>query len=162
MAKKYIDANDIEYTRVSVYWGKEDDKDVYRDCFVAFQSDIDEMPSENVVRRVFSDIYALIDAGECVDEALKAAIQALEEKYTNSIEDEDINLPVNLTIMASELQLDADDIVDDDDELSEVISDYLSDTYGFCHNGFNFEVIKNEFGEPSEFVITNIDWDTTD
>jgi hypothetical protein len=77
-------------------------------------------------------------------------------------EDEPLDLPVNVTILASQLQLDTDDIADDEDELEEELSDYLSDTYGFCHNGFNFEVVRNEDGEPSEFIITNIDWDTTD
>lgn len=77
-------------------------------------------------------------------------------------EDEPLDLPVNLTILASQLQLDTDDIADDEDELEEEISDYLSDTYGFCHNGFNYEVVRNENGEPSEFIVTNIDWDTTD
>ena len=71
-------------------------------------------------------------------------------------------LPVNVTILASQLQLDTDDIADDEEELEEVISDYLSDEYGFCHNGFNFEVVRNENGEPSEFVVTNIDWDLSD
>lgn len=28
-------------------------------------------------------------------------------------------------------------------EVEDEISDYLSDTYGFCHNGFSFEVLKS-------------------
>lgn len=71
-------------------------------------------------------------------------------------------LPVNVIILASQLQLDTDSIADDEEELAEEISDYLSDTYGFCHKGFNFEVVKNELGEPSNFVVTSIQWDTTD
>jgi hypothetical protein len=71
-------------------------------------------------------------------------------------------LPVNVTILASQLQLDTDDIADDEEELAEEISDYLSNTYGFCHNGFNYTIVRNEDGEPSEFIITNINWDTTE
>lgn len=71
-------------------------------------------------------------------------------------------LPVSVTILASQLQLDSDDIADDEEELAEEIANYLSDTYGFCHKGFNFEVVRNENGEPSEFVVTGINWDTTD
>jgi hypothetical protein len=78
------------------------------------------------------------------------------------IKDVDDILPVNVTILASQLQLDTDDIADDEEELAEEISDYLSDTYGFCHKGFNFEVVRNENGESSEFVVTDINWDTTD
>ena len=76
-----------------------------------------------------------------------------EEKYT---------LPVNVTIRASELQLDSDAIADNDEELSEEISDYISNIYGFCHKGFSLEVVRNENGEPSEFVVTGIEWDITE
>ena len=42
-----------------------------------------------------------------------------------TVEFEDLNLPDNAT----------------DDEIEDALSEYLSDTYGFCHNGFFFEKI---------------------
>ena len=43
----------------------------------------------------------------------------------------------------------------EDDELEEVLSDYLSDTYGYCHNGFHFDE-----DEEGIILISDIDWDT--
>ena len=42
-----------------------------------------------------------------------------------TVEFEDLNLPDNAT----------------DDEIEDALSDYLSDEYGFCHNGFFFEKV---------------------
>ena len=68
-------------------------------------------------------------------------------------------LPGYLTISASDLAVDSDDIFKDSDAISEIISDYLSDTYGFCHKGFTFDVNYNELNEPSSVFVTDIDWD---
>ena len=47
---RYIDVEKLNYTKVSVYWGKDNrGRDVYRNCFVAFESDIDNMPTADVV-----------------------------------------------------------------------------------------------------------------
>jgi hypothetical protein len=47
--ERYIDADKIDYTRVSIYCGRDNrGKEVYRNCFVAFESDIDEMPTADV------------------------------------------------------------------------------------------------------------------
>ena len=45
-----------------------------------------------------------------------------------------------LTNLPAELSIDTDTLsISDEDEIEETISDYLSDTYGFCHYGFDFE-----------------------
>lgn len=45
-----------------------------------------------------------------------------------------------LTNLPAELSIDSDALgISDEDEIEETISDYLSDIYGFCHFGFNFE-----------------------
>ena len=45
-----------------------------------------------------------------------------------------------LTNLPAELSIDSDALgISDEDEIEETISDYLSDSYGFCHYGFNFE-----------------------
>lgn len=47
---RYIDADKIDYTMASVYWGKDNKgRDEYRRTFVAFRSDIDELPAADVV-----------------------------------------------------------------------------------------------------------------
>lgn len=50
---RYIDADKIDYTMASVYWGKDNKgRDTYRRTFVAFKSDIDELPTADVVEVV--------------------------------------------------------------------------------------------------------------
>lgn len=71
-----------------------------------------------------------------------------------------IDLPCTVTFKASEVALDTDDA--DEEEVADRLSDMLSDKYGYTHYGFNFEMKENENGEPSEFVITGIDWDVDD
>ena len=41
-------------------------------------------------------------------------------------------------------------------EREELLSDWLSDTYGFCHNGFAY------YEKDGIIHITDIDWDTTE
>ena len=46
--------------------------------------------------------------------------------------------------------------IDDDEDpeiAEEIISDYLSDTYGYCHKGFDYVI------EDGLIKVTNIDWD---
>lgn len=68
-------------------------------------------------------------------------------------------LPTNITIKASQLQLDSDDIVNDKTEMENVISCYLNNEYSVSNKGFHFGVIYNDMREPSEFIITDIVWD---
>lgn len=72
------------------------------------------------------------------------------------------NPPAKVIITASELALDTDDLFEDEDYLSEIVGNRLSDTYGFCHYGFDMEKVYNEFNEPSQVIVSNIKWDTTD
>ena len=47
---RYIDVDRLNYTMASVYWGKDNKgRDIYRRTFVAFQSDVDEIPTADVV-----------------------------------------------------------------------------------------------------------------
>ncbi len=43
----------------------------------------------------------------------------------------------------------------DDDEKSDAISDYLSDEYGYCHEGFEFEETDN-----GDIHVYDIQWNT--
>lgn len=42
------------------------------------------------------------------------------------------------------------------EEQEELISDWLSDTYGFCHNGFAYQECEGQIH------IMDIDWDITE
>lgn len=50
---------------------------------------------------------------------------------------EELILPKNFTAVVPAPE-------DDDTELSDYLSDWLSDEYGFCHNGFNYQVINGD------------------
>ena len=57
--------------------------------------------------------------------------------------------------LPTELSIDADTLsISDKDEIEETISDYLSDTYGFCHFGFKF--YKGELNMKYDVKITEI------
>ena len=85
------------------------------------------------------------------------AIKQKDESLKEDSHQEELGLPKEVTFSASEVALDTDD-----EDPSERLGDLLSDKYGFCHFGFNYEVKKNENGEPSEFRCYDIDWDTSD
>ena len=81
-------------------------------------------------------------------------IEILKE---DTVKKEEFNLPSEVTFTASEVALDTDD-----EDPADRLSDLLSDTYGFTHYGFDYEVVKNKDGEPSEFICKNIKWDTSE
>lgn len=112
------------------------------------------------------DWYWVFDKGEivCSGALDPGDVEIFEEYWGRSFElsDDALDLPLSVTISAKELAADTDDVYKDEDVLSEMVSDYLSDTFGFCHGGFAMNVVYNEFGEPSEVVATDIKWDTDD
>lgn len=69
-------------------------------------------------------------------------------------EENDCNLPKEITVFLDDLSLED---IDDEDEVVDAISEYLSDTYGFCHKGFMWER-----GDDVDTInIYDIDWDTS-
>lgn len=66
------------------------------------------------------------------------------------VQPEETDLPTTVTVNVNELDYD-----EEYDEIDDVLGDYLSDKYGFCHNGFCFE--KND--KTGDIIITDIDWD---
>ena len=91
---------------------------------------------------------------EIFEEYFEMTFDAPEEEL-----EDDLDLPESVTISADELDLDMDDVYGDEEEIADIVSDYLSDTYGFCHYGFDMDVVYNELNEPSEFVVSDIKWD---
>ena len=60
-------------------------------------------------------------------------------------------LPKKLYVNPYDIDAEWDDL--EEQEQEEAISDYLSDTYGFCHYGFSYE------DDGEKIHITNIEWD---
>lgn len=65
------------------------------------------------------------------------------------------NLPTELSVNCYDIN-DCWDNLDEDEKLDE-ISDYLSNEYEYCHDGFVYEEDEN-----CNVHISNIKWDTTD
>lgn len=62
-------------------------------------------------------------------------------------------LPKKVSFNLSELDYEKEDL-EDDEIIGEIIGNYLSDTYGFCHYGFLYEIKDNKV------YCSNIIWDT--
>lgn len=80
----------------------------------------------------------------------------IEKKYRIA----DISLPTSVTINASDLVADVDDYFETEEELVDIVSEHLSDTYGYCHKGFSMKAVFNEKKKLSSITVTNIQWDT--
>ena len=59
-------------------------------------------------------------------------------------------LPTTVILKLSDADKNDEDFLDDE---SEYISDLLTDKYGFCHNGFKYEIVGDDV------ICTDIDWD---
>jgi hypothetical protein len=70
-------------------------------------------------------------------------------------------LPFSITVSTEDLDVDTADWLDYPDcEREEVLSDYLSDEFGFCVNSFFWD---ERFENQIIIIdITEIDWDLTD
>lgn len=71
-----------------------------------------------------------------------------EEAINEVLKDE---LPTELTVNPYDIDSEWYDL--EEQEQEEAVSDYLSDTYGFCHYGFTYEETDGQIH------ITNIEWD---
>ena len=68
---------------------------------------------------------------------------------------DDYDLPKEVIIDMDDLDIED---YEDEDEVSEVVGDYLSNEYGFCHYGFNWE-----FGDDVGTIkVYDIEWDTSE
>ena len=83
---------------------------------------------------------------EAEKERIEEVICILEENEIENIEEiivsnikwdtdgEDVDLPKKVVIKVT---IDNADLLEDIDGYADNLSDYLSDTYGYCHEGFN-------------------------
>lgn len=118
-------------------------------------------------------IYQCPDCKEWFEEEEFEGVEEDEKRenekpwdYSHDNEDEedekDIELPSSVVIPYSDLEkynedisfLDLNDPADED-EVVDILSDYLSDTYYFCHRGFEYTV-----NDDNSINVYDIDWDT--
>lgn len=118
-------------------------------------SDIPDADIENLV----DEFERALSKNDGYYEAFWSSADYVIDEYCMSFEDISPALPESIKITAATLALDTDDIYRDEEAMSDILSDYLSDEYGFCHKGFDYEVHYNEFNEPSEVIVSNIQWD---
>ena len=72
---------------------------------------------------------------------------------------EKLDLPKDVTITIKEL-CEKDYLLDMDDEnIENAVSDYLSDSVGFCHFGYKMDIKTDE---PMRVDVTDIDWDISE
>lgn len=89
----------------------------------------------------------------CYEEA-EAYLGHRRDDDTYTILNTEYNLPDRVCIKFKDLGCTIDT-----PEIDEIIGEYLSDTYGYCHFGFNFEPLMQN---KDYVVISNIQWDTSE
>lgn len=65
---------------------------------------------------------------------------------------QEVELPTRITVNINDIEYDPEY------GIAGAISDYLSDTYGYCHYGFDFETDTT----MGDITVFNIEWDTSD
>lgn len=87
------------------------------------------------------------DAKETIVGMFKEAYperEDLKEDY------EEYGLPTSFSVLLSDAE--KEEMADSEDE-EEFVSDYITNKYGFCHNGFNYEIVGDEL------IVNNVQWD---
>lgn len=157
------DPNDLEI--FEEYFGdaleEDDEYEEIKNCVEGFIKEL-ELEGVEITEDDYKNISErLTNKKKTLDVIVREYLCEIRELLDDGIE-ESLNLPKTVLISASELALDTDDIYKNEDELSDIVGNYLSDVYGFCHFSFNMRVAYNENNEPSDVIVTNIQWDTTD
>lgn len=116
--------------------------------------------SENEKRALANIVYDQDDASVIYDTLNDRFVSGEEIGMPERVKDgviheETSKLPNSLVIKMSELAPDTND----EDVIFDAVSDYLSDTYEYCHDGFVADIEYNEDGEPSLVKVHSIKWD---
>lgn len=83
-------------------------------------------------------------------------LESYKEVYSIVIRCEELDsLPTSVDMPIDSCLADA---IEDKDYVEETINNYLSDNYGYCMLGYNYEVDKKK----PVIHITDIEWDTVD
>ena len=87
------------------------------------------------------------DAKETIVGMFKEAYperEDLKEDY------EEYGLPTSFSVLLSDAE--KEEMADSEDE-EEFVSDYITNKYGFCHNGFTYEIVGDEL------IVDDVQWD---
>ena len=125
-----------------------------------------ELPKIKILNTVFSvptpdeleeELKDILHNSGLTQEEINQEIEELKdtEFYKNAIEYfEDEESIENIELPTDELlDLDLFENYKNDDELDELISDYLSNKYGYCINGYNYRLTE------THVIVDNIEWD---
>ena len=125
-----------------------------------------ELPKIKILNTVFSvptpdeleeELKDILHNSGLTQEEINQEIEELKdtEFYKNAIEYfEDEESIENIELPTDELlDLDLFENYKNDDELDELISDYLSNKYGYCINSFTYKLKYNHV------IVDNIEWD---
>lgn len=101
---------------------------------------------------------------EVVEESGKNKIAKFYEKHKKELKDRSKKKTVKEEVkheLPSTVSIDLNELIEDDVDIEEIflndlISDYLSNTYGFLHFGFNYDV------SGDKVFVTDIAWDTSE
>lgn len=119
-----------------------------------FEESLEESKEDNDKKR----LKYLLDKEDCcnLDKGERWELQELINKYGYP-EEEEIDLPKDVVMDTQTMDdLGINPSETEGDEIDEIISDWLSDEYGFCHFGFEYDV------EGDHINIYNIEWDTSE
>ena len=112
---------------------------------------------------VFKDEFFVRNATDKEREEIKnlgayiiESISGNKQESLNEEDADDLKLPKEVEVSIGELPFDGDFVDLEDSEISDLLSDYLSDKYGFCHKGFKWKG-KEDSGDT--LVCYDIEWD---
>lgn len=110
----------------------------------------------NEIKKYYPKIFKKLKLDKYLEESLdKKEPEIKLDEAAGTIKRKGFNLPSEITVSLDELDLDD---IDDEDEVGEAISNYLSDEYGFTQYGFEWERGDN----VEEINIDNIKWDISE
>lgn len=92
-------------------------------------------------------------ANSAVEIKTTKQLQQYEENYSVVIPAEDVDdLPAQVDIEINSCLADA---IENKDYVEEYINNYLSDSYGYCNSGYNYNI------DGDCIHVTNIEWDVS-
>ena len=71
---------------------------------------------------------------------------------------DDYGLPTEVVYLGKNICETIKDFMDEE-VIADVVSETLTEEYGYCHNGFEYEYLYDRDGVPTAVVVYAIEWD---
>lgn len=140
----FIGENDIK-SGVQDYYEDFDPEEHAAKLFNAKRRGVGSVPGS--LRNLLDDV---LDDADAIDEMLRELANAIDEAKTIVVRAYDIEWDTDgedIDIQTEfELEVDVSDM-EDEEELADYISDYITDKTGWCHNGFHWAIKEEEKAE---------------